>query len=378
MPGHLAVAAAALALPLVGDRAGDATDPVRFLDPVTLAPRGPEMPADTAAVDLSPDGRLVAALRPGEVVFYRRATGAELGRVPLPERSFAPSWIAPRRLLVAQVGYDTEAAGYRNVLTVVNPLTRRVIRKRTFRGTVIDTNRRRGRQVLVLARGNPNGASQHALVLDADGRTLHDIDLPRVRGTSTLNGSLVLQTSAYHESGNVVRRPAVYKLNVVEGTTRRRTLRAGRGDWGWLRGTGRRFATISDTAGSHPRVVLDRETLRVERRFAPYAFDGAVLGDPRGYVVSGLDRVAAYRLDGGLRWARDISGCADCDAVIGGYVYLQRFDGEHHFVSVLDADTGETVGKREGAYQLGQPVAGRAYAERDELQGFYALPESTG
>jgi hypothetical protein len=333
------------------------------------------MPADTTAVEVSPNGKRVAALHPGELVFYRRDSGKELGRVALTARSQLISWIAPRRLIVTPLSFEAEESGYRSAITVVNPVRRTIIRQRMVHGTVIDIDRRKGLQVVLLSRGFPSSTSLHALVLDQNGHTVHDIDLPDAQGSEALNGDLVLGTSALNPAGNPRPRPPVYHLDVEHGTTFERTVDAGNGDWAWEHGTGSRYAIVG-TGGGHPRAVLDRTTLEVVRTFGEGDFNGAFIGDPRGYIVLELGRTVAYRMDGTRRWARNIEGCADCSAVIGRYVYLQRSEGSRRWVTVLDARTGKTVGERDGAFTLRRPLAGRSYAERTQMSGYYALPGS--
>ena len=333
---------------------------LRWVSPTTLRPVGGAVlnvggaPANVVAV--SPD-RAVAALgggAEGRLRFVRLATLRQEGLLWLGEGSvFKGVWATPRRLVLLLGGVRPEAV-------VVDPATRKVLRREQLPGTAMGAVVAGDRVLTLLAR--PSGIGPVELgVIEADG-SVRTVAIPGITagvtppttpgGTARFaspglaaqgsravvlgRDSLVevdLDTLVAHERG-LVARTAARASKAVEGWGRGAVWLGGGtiAYTGWSAAGGRR----QETVGVRVADVATGATRVLDARAASVTRAGTTL------LAHGNGPLRGYALDGTLRF--ELLGGSDTGYVqVAGRRAYVGSGNSTRFV-VVDVQTGRVVG----------------------------------
>ncbi len=280
-------AAAAVASPVLGT--GPHQKGVRVLNPATLKPvaGGPRLPKDTQQVELSPDGRKIAAATSSGLRFFSRATGRPSGRMRVQTGHRVLSWLAPDRLALIKRGKPT-------AVRIVKPSARKVVH-REVRARLSDTARVGDRQVLLTA--EKSGDEQRLSVFDSVGTLERTVALPgMVEGS--LHGRSPIEGKALVLAGS---KPLVYEVDVATGAVTRHDLELPEGGLEWLEP--QRGDLLAVHAFGSPVFILDPTTFSTVRTVET---GGRIEGAGPGFLSYGLggdSPVSVYDASGDRLWS---------------------------------------------------------------------------
>ena len=332
---------------------------LRWVSPTTLRPVGPAVlnvggaPADIAAV--SPGGA-VAAIgggAEGRLRFVRLGTLRQEGLLWLGEGSvFKGVWVAPRRLVVL-------LGGARPEVVVIDPTTRKVLRRKALAGTAMGAIAVDGRVLTLLARRDGIGPVQLA-VIGGDG-SVRTVTIPGitagVTAPATPSGVARFASPGLAAQGSravVLGRESLVEVDLETLVVReqrldtRTTARATKlvEGWGrsavWLQGSTIAYSGWSAEAEKRATIgvrVADVDTGAtgvLDARASTMQRAGSTL------LVHGDGPLRGFRLDGTLRF--EVLGGTDTGyvQVAGGYAYVGS--GNSTRFSVVDVQAGRVVG----------------------------------
>ena len=332
---------------------------LRWVSPTTMRPAGSAAlnvgGAPAGVVATAPDGTL-AAIGGGEngrLRFVRLDGLRSAGLMPLGGASvFKGVWSAPDRLVVLLGGETAE-------VVVVDPMTRRVLRREPLSGLALGAVRVGKRLLTLLAPRGRIGTAQ-LVVIDADGavRTVNldgisaGFTPPATAGAAGRQASPSLAANGSRATVVGVDRVAEVQLETMAVSSKplvsRTTQRAMKLVHGWHRSAvwlrGDTVAYWGSTVGPNGPASIGVRLLNVAtgaaRMLDAYAMQAARAGNT--LLVYGRDEVGGYRLDGTKRFTVLQGTDTGYVQTAGHWAYVGS-DNSTRF-AVVDVARGRVVG----------------------------------